>query len=94
MCTRKGYATSVSQLALATAVLYFPLSIPQPGDKRSAAQPPTIYSEFPLRIIAQPFEKIQENLGEGRKALSLLFRIHYLSSGISSMGIRFKGISW
>ena len=24
VCTRKGYATSVSQLALATAVLYFP----------------------------------------------------------------------
>ena len=92
MCTRKGYATSVSQLALATAALYFPLSIPQPGDKRSASQPPAIYSEFPLRIIAQSFEKIQENLGEGQ-AWPLPFRIHYLSSGISSMGARSKGIS-
>ena len=48
MCTRKGYAASVSQLALATAALYFPFFKPQTGGKRSAAQPQTIYSEFPL----------------------------------------------
>ena len=47
VCTRKGYAASVSQLALATAALYFPFSEPQAGSKRSAAQPQTIYSEFP-----------------------------------------------
>ena len=48
MCTRKGYAASVSQLTLATAALYFPFFKPQTGGKRSAAQPQTIYSEFPL----------------------------------------------
>ena len=47
MCTRKGYAASVSQLALATAALYFPFFKPQSGGKRSAVQPQTIYSEFP-----------------------------------------------
>ena len=47
MCTRKGYAASVSQLALATALLYFPLLEAQTGGKRFAAQPQTIYSEFP-----------------------------------------------
>ncbi len=47
MCTRKGYAASVSQLALATAALYFPFFKPQTGGKRSAIQPQTIYSEFP-----------------------------------------------
>ena len=36
LCTRKGYAASVSQLALATAALYFPFSIPKSGRKRSA----------------------------------------------------------
>ncbi len=49
MCTRKGYAASVSQLALATAALYFPFFKAQPGSKRFAAQPQTIYSEFPYR---------------------------------------------
>ena len=34
--------------SLATAVLYFPFFKPQTGGKRSAAQPQTIYSEFPL----------------------------------------------
>ena len=48
MCTRKGYAASVSQLALATAALYFPFFKPQTGGKRSAVQPQTIYSEVPL----------------------------------------------
>ena len=33
--------------SLATAALYFPFSKPQTGGKRSAAQPQTIYSEFP-----------------------------------------------
>ena len=46
-CTRKEYAASVSQLALATAALYFPFFVPQTEGKRSAVQPPTIYSEFP-----------------------------------------------
>ena len=52
MCTRKGYAASVSQLALATAALYFPFFKPQPGSKRFAAQPQTIYSEFPKRNLS------------------------------------------
>ena len=47
LCTRKGCAASVSQLALATAALYFLLFKPQHGGKRSAAQPQTISSEFP-----------------------------------------------
>ena len=47
MCTRRGYAASVSQLALATAALYFPLLIPHSWGKRSAAQPKAICSEFP-----------------------------------------------
>ena len=42
MCTRKGYAASVSQLTLATAALYFPLLIPHSWGKRSAVQPKTI----------------------------------------------------
>ena len=33
VCTRKGYAASVSQLALATAALYFPFSEPKAGSK-------------------------------------------------------------
>ena len=53
MCTRKGYAASVSQLALATATLYFPLSKLHGQRKRSAVQPQTIYSEFPLAIAAR-----------------------------------------
>ena len=53
MCTRKGYAASVSQLALATAALYFPLLIPHSWGKRSAAQPKTIYSEVPHLFPAQ-----------------------------------------
>ncbi len=52
MCTRKGYAASVSQLTLATAALYFPLLEGQHVGKRSAVQPPTIDLEFP-----QPKEK-------------------------------------
>ena len=36
VCTRKGYAASVSQLALATAALYFPLWKPHGWGKRSA----------------------------------------------------------
>ena len=47
LCTRKGYAASVSQLTLATAALYFPLFSPQHGGKRPAVQPQTIYSEVP-----------------------------------------------
>ena len=50
MCTRKGYAASVSQLTLATAALYFPLLILHSWGKRSAAQPQTIYSEIPKQI--------------------------------------------
>ena len=42
--------------SLATAALYFPFFKPQTGGKRSAAQPQTIYSEFPynegVRLIA------------------------------------------
>ena len=36
VCTRKGYAASVSQLALATAALYFKLFKPPNWRKRSA----------------------------------------------------------
>ena len=36
VCTRKGYAASVSRLMPATAALYFPFSIPKSGRKRSA----------------------------------------------------------
>ena len=36
VCTRKGYAASVSQLALATAALYFELFKPPNWRKRSA----------------------------------------------------------
>ena len=57
LCTRKGYAASVSQLALATAALYFPFFKPQTGGKRSAVQPPAIYSEFPDKKIAGAFPK-------------------------------------
>ena len=48
MCTRKGYAASVSQLPLATAAQYFLLLMLKSGRKRSALQPRTIYSEVPL----------------------------------------------
>ena len=54
MCARKGYAASVSQLALATAALYFPLLKPHGLRKRSAAQPQAIDSEFPQIKIAAP----------------------------------------
>ena len=47
LCTRKGYAASVSQFSLATAALYFPFFVPKPGGERSAVRPPTIPSEFP-----------------------------------------------
>ena len=47
LCTRKGYAASVSQLPLATAALYFPFFILRHGDKRPAVRPQTIYSEVP-----------------------------------------------
>ncbi len=47
LCTRKGYAASVSQLTLATAALYSPLSELHGWGKRFAAQPKTIYSEVP-----------------------------------------------
>ena len=53
MCTRKGYAASVSQLALATAALYFKLFKLHSRVKRSVAQPQTIYSEFPYGNIRQ-----------------------------------------
>ena len=46
-CTRKGYAASVSQLTLATAAQYFLLLMLKSGQKRSALQPQTIYSEVP-----------------------------------------------
>jgi len=36
LCTRKGYAASVSRLMPATTALYFPFSIPKSGRKRSA----------------------------------------------------------
>ena len=52
MCTRKGYAASVSQLALATAALYFPLLIPHSWGKISAAQPKAICSEFPYSFLS------------------------------------------
>ena len=53
MCTRRGYAASVSQLALATAALYFKLFKLHSRVKRSVAQPQTIYSEFPYGNIRQ-----------------------------------------
>ena len=36
VCTRKGYAASVSRLMPATAALYFPFPMPKSGRKRSA----------------------------------------------------------
>ena len=36
LCTREGYAASVSRLMPATAAQYFPFSIPKSGRKRSA----------------------------------------------------------
>ena len=36
VCTRKGYAASVSRLTPATAALYFPFLVPKSGRKRSA----------------------------------------------------------
>ena len=53
MCTRKGYAAAVGQLALATAALYFKLFKLHSRVKRSVAQPQTIYSEFPYGNIRQ-----------------------------------------
>ena len=47
LCTRKGYAASVSQLALATAALYFPFSIPKSGRKRSAHSRRRFIQSFP-----------------------------------------------
>ena len=49
VCTRKGYAASVSQLALATAALYFPFSIPKSGRKRSAHGRRRFVQRFPGR---------------------------------------------
>ena len=48
MCTRKGYAASVSQLPLATAAQYFLLLMLKSGRKRSAPQPQAIYSEVSI----------------------------------------------
>ena len=47
LCTRKGYAASVTQLSLATAALYFPFFILLHGVKRPAVRPQMIYSEAP-----------------------------------------------
>ena len=47
LCTRKGYAASVSQLALATAALYFPFPIPKSGRKRSAHSRRRFIQSFP-----------------------------------------------
>ena len=53
VCTRKGYAASVSQLALATAALYFPFSIPKSGRKRSAHGRRRFVQRFPNIIPAE-----------------------------------------
>ena len=47
VCTRKGYAASVSQLAPATAAQYFPILIPKSGQKRSAHSRGRFIQRFP-----------------------------------------------
>ena len=49
MCTRKGYAASVSRLTSSTATLYFPFSIPKSGRKRSAHGRRRFVQRFPGR---------------------------------------------
>ena len=49
LCTRKGYAASVSRLTSATAALYFPFSIPKSGRKRSAHGRRRFVQRFPGR---------------------------------------------
>ena len=92
MCTRKGYAASVSQLTLATAALYFPLLILHSWGKRSAAQPWTIYSEVPKyrggnspprhhtckgRRSGDPYAIYREPLNRFLIALCTIFRDYY-----------------
>ena len=48
LCTREGYAASVSRLMPATAAQYFPLSIPKSGRKRSAHSRRRFSQSFPL----------------------------------------------
>ena len=86
MCTRKGYAASVTQLALATAALYFKLFKLHSRVKISVAQPQTMYSEFPYGNIRQEaldrsgyFEyNIMDN-GVWRSLVSRLVRVQEAS---------------
>ena len=52
VCTRKGYAASVSRLTPATAALYFPFSIPKSGRTRSAhSRRRLIHTELQLKSL-------------------------------------------
>ena len=53
VCTRKGYAASVSRLVPATAALYFPLFGTEAWAEKIRSQSQTIYSEVP-QILATP----------------------------------------
>ena len=50
VCTRKGYAASVSRLTPATAALYFPFSVPKSGRKRSAHSRRRFIQRFPYYV--------------------------------------------
>ena len=54
VCTREGYAASVSRLTPATAALYFPFSIPKSGRKRSAHSRRRFHQSFPKKRSAHP----------------------------------------
>ena len=58
MCTRKGYAASVSRLVPATAALYFPLLGTEAWAEKIRSQPQTIYSEVPLITLWQTRQSI------------------------------------
>ena len=51
MCTRKGYAASVSRLVPATAALYFPLLGTEAWAEKIRSQPQTIYSEVLWNLL-------------------------------------------
>ena len=50
LCTRKGYAASVSRLTPTTAALYFPFSVPKSGRKRSAHSRRRFIQRFPYYV--------------------------------------------
>ena len=68
VCTRKGYAASVSQLALAYGCAIFPTFEAERIGKRFAAQPQTIYSEVSLVLTI----KIVKHIGCYRRNVQLV----------------------